>query len=74
MKHIAIWILHVLADMTRCMDKQKPRAKTAACGASLCCACPDVSNCTLQPSGVWNGDSKPSPLSIFQKSFVLWAI
>ena len=30
MKHTAFWILNVLADMTRCMEKQKPWAKTAS--------------------------------------------
>ena len=36
MKFTAIWILNVLADTTRLMEKQKLWAKTRACGASLC--------------------------------------
>ena len=34
MKSNAVWIPKVLADTTRCTEKQKVWAKTAACGAS----------------------------------------
>ena len=35
MKFNAVWILNVLGNTTRCMEKQKLWAETAACGASL---------------------------------------
>ena len=35
MKLNAVCMLSVVADMTRCIEKQKLWAKAAACGASL---------------------------------------